>query len=274
MSVYIIAEIGGNHNGSLATAFELIKAAKSAGCDAVKFQCRTPDLAVPPEQRDVPKETPWGTMPYIEYRKRMEFGHDEYSEIDTFCKGEDIQWFASVWDVQAVKFMAQYTMPYVKIPSAKLTDHRLLRLASLDGPPTVLSTGMSTIEEITTAVRILWDPVILHCTSTYPCPLDELNLRCIPTLQAAFPEHRIGYSGHERGLAPTLAAVALGATMVERHITLDRTMWGTDQAASVEPRGFQRLVKDIRGIEAAMGDGVKKVESGEMEPMKRLRGAT
>ncbi len=270
--VYIVAEIGINHNGDLALAKRLIDAAYLAGCDAVKFQKRTPELCVPPEQRDIPRETPWGLMSYLEYRHRLEFGQPEYDEIDRYCRERGITWFASVWDEPSVDFLERYAPVCYKIPSAALTDHNLLRYLRQTGRPLILSTGMSTLEQIREAVDILGEDnlLITHCTSTYPCPPHELNLRMIETLRREF-HCPIGYSGHEVGLQTTYAAVVLGACLVERHITLDRAMWGSDQAASVEPWGFMRLVRDIRVIEAALGDGVKRIYESELPIMNRLR---
>lgn len=269
---YIVAEIGINHNGDLALAKRLIDAAYLAGCDAVKFQKRTPELCVPPEQRDIPRETPWGIMSYLEYRHRLEFGQPEYDEIDRYCRERGITWFASVWDEPSVDFLERYDPVCYKIPSAALTDHNLLRHLRRTGRPLILSTGMSTLEQIREAVDILGEDnlLITHCTSTYPCPPHELNLRMIETLRREF-RCPIGYSGHEVGLQTTYAAVVLGACLVERHITLDRAMWGSDQAASVEPWGFMRLVRDIRVIEAALGDGVKRIYESELPIMNRLR---
>ena len=270
--VYIIAEIGINHNGSLDIAKKLIDAAAVAGCDAVKFQKRTPELCVPLDQRDIPRETPWGLMTYFEYRQRMEFDTAEYRAIDEYCRAKGLQWFASCWDEGAVDFMEQFEPVCYKIASATLTDATLLDRIRATGRPVMLSTGMSTMEQIEEAVarfdhsRLL----ISHATSTYPCRPEELNLRMIPVLQERF-EVPVGYSGHEVGLQTTYAAVVLGACFVERHITLDRAMWGSDQAASVEPSGFMRLVRDIRIIEQAMGDGVKRVYDSELPAMKRLR---
>lgn len=271
--VFVVAEIGINHNGDLAIAKKLIDAAKEAGCDAVKFQKRTPDICVPPEQRDLPKETPWGIMTYLEYRHKLEFGKEEYLEIAQYCKQREILWFASVWDMPSVDFMENFNPVCYKIPSAMLTNHNLLRYVRATGRPVILSTGMSTMEEIRKAVEVLGtdDLIITHCTSTYPCPPKELNLRVIQTLREEF-DCPIGYSGHEVGLQTTYAAVVLGACYVERHITLDRSMWGSDQAASVEPWGFKRLVRDIRVIEEALGDGIKRVYESELPVRKRLRG--
>ncbi|MGA9347282.1 MAG: N-acetylneuraminate synthase family protein [Anaerolineae bacterium] len=270
--VYIVAEIGINHNGDLDIAKRLIDAAKVAGCDAVKFQKRTPDKCVLAEQRNTLRETPWGLITYLEYRYHVEFGYEEYREIDHYCRERGITWFASVWDEESVDFMEAFDPPCYKIPSAALTDRALLRHVRATGRPIILSTGMSTMEEIWAAVDVLGTEnlLITHCTSTYPCKPGELNLRVIPTLQREF-DCPIGYSGHEVGLQTTYAAVVLGACYVERHITLDRAMWGSDQAASVEPWGFMRLVRDIRVTEKALGDGIKRVYESEKPIMQRLR---
>lgn len=270
--VYIVAEIGVNHNGDLEIAKKMIDAAVHAGVDAVKFQKRTPEVSTPPEQQKQMRDTPWGYMTYLEYRRKVEFGEAEYREIDRYCKKRNIPWFASVWDEPSVDFLEQFHMPAYKIPSAALTDHNLLRHLRKTGKPLILSTGMSTIEQIKVAVEVLGteDLVITHATSTYPCDSAELNLRMIGTLRETFP-CPIGYSGHEVGLVTSVVAVALGACMVERHLTLDRSMWGSDQSASVEPGGFERLVKYIRVTEAALGDGVKKVYESEMPSLNKLR---
>jgi N-acetylneuraminate synthase len=269
---YIVAEIGINHNGDIELAKQMIQAAKHAGVDAVKFQKRTPELCVPPEQRSQMRETPWGYITYLEYRNRVEFGKAEYDEVDRYCRELGINWFASVWDEPAVDFMETYHPVCYKIPSASLTDHALLQRVRKTGRAVILSTGMSTLEQVKAAVAQLdMDKlVITHTTSTYPCEPEELNLRVIPELKAAFP-CPIGYSGHEVGLIPSVVAVALGACLVERHITLDRAMWGSDQAASVEPGGFERLVKYIRVGEQSLGDGVKRVYASELSSLKKLR---
>jgi len=270
---YIIAEIGINHNGSLELAKKLIEGAASSGCDAVKFQKRTPELCVPRDQWEIERDTPWGRMTYIEYRHKVEFGLEDYAEIDLHCRKHGIQWFASCWDVEAVNFMEQFQPPCYKAASASLTDLELLQATHATGRPLIISTGMSTMEEIETAVSALGTEnlLIAHSTSTYPCPPEELNLRMIQTLKARYPDVPIGYSGHETGLSTTWAAVVLGATFIERHITLDRAMWGSDQAASVEIVGLQRLVSNIRDIEKALGDGVKRVYDSEMGARKKLR---
>jgi N-acetylneuraminate synthase len=269
---FIIAEIGINHNGSLDIARRLIDAAVAAGCDAVKFQKRTPELCVPPPQRDVPRETPWGVMSYLEYRHRLEFGREEYDAIDRYCREKGILWFASCWDEPSVDFLAALDVPCYKVPSACLTHSGLLDRVRASGRPVILSTGMSTMDQIRAAVsRLAPDRLLIaHSTSSYPCRPEEINLGMIRTLKAEF-DCPIGYSGHEVGLQTTYAAVAVGACFVERHITLDRAAWGSDQAASIEPHGLVRLVRDIRIIEAALGDGVKRVYPSEFPLMQRLR---
>jgi N-acetylneuraminate synthase len=273
--VYVTAEIGINHNGDLEIAKTLIDAAALAGCDAVKFQKRTPELCVPPDQRDIPRETPWGLMSYMEYRRRMEFGQAQYAEIDRYCREKRIQWYASCWDAPSVDFIEQFDPPCHKVASALLTDNALLRHLNATGRPVILSTGMSTMEQIRGGASLIARDrlLIAHSTSSYPCSPKELNLRMIGTLRSEF-DCPIGYSGHEVGLQTTYAAVVLGACFVERHITLDRAMWGSDQAASVEPPGFLRLVRDIRTIEGAFGDGVKRVYESELPIMRRLRRVT
>jgi len=270
--VYVIGEIGLNHNGDVDIAKKLVDAAVLAGCDAVKFQTRTPEVCVPPEVRDVQRETPWGVMSYFEYRKRVEFGHEEYGEIDRYCHDRGVQWFTSCWDVPSVDFIEQFQPVCHKVASASLTDDALLMRLRATGRPIILSTGMSTMEEIDRAVHVLGRDrlVITHTTSTYPCKHEEINLRMIDTLRERF-DVPIGYSGHEVGLQVSCAAVALGACVVERHITLDRTMWGSDQAASVEPAGLMRLVRDIRIIQTALGDGIKQVYGSELPIQKKLR---
>jgi N-acetylneuraminate synthase len=270
---YVIAEIGINHNGDLGIAKEMIKAAAHAGADAVKFQKRTPEVCTPPEQQKQMRETPWGYISYLDYRYKVEFGLEQYREIDRTCRELGVDWFVSVWDEQSVDFMEQFDTPAYKIPSASMTDHALLRHVRQTGRPLIVSTGMSTMDEIHRAMNAvgLDNLIIMHTTSAYPCDPDELNLRMIETLRREFPDTPIGYSGHEVGLVPSAVAVALGACAVERHFTLDRAMWGSDQAASVEPGGFERLVKYIRVTEAALGDGVKRVYDSELSSLKKLR---
>ena len=271
--VFIIAEIGINHNGSIELAKKMIDGAARAGCSAVKFQKRTPEICVPKHQRDVMRETPWGVMSYLEYRRKVEFGFDEYMEINRYCKELNIPWFASCWDVPSIEFMKQFDIPLFKISSAMLTDTSLLSNMRQTGSPVMISTGMSTAGEIEDAVNLLGEEnlLIAHTTSVYPCADEELNLRMITSLKRRFPGSIIGYSGHETGLPTTIAAVAFGATFVERHITLDRAMWGTDQASSVELHGLEILVRYIRSVEKAMGDGVKKLYAGEIAAKNKMR---
>ncbi len=269
---YVTAEIGINHNGDLEIAKKMIFEAHRTGVDSVKFQKRTPEICVPRDQWEIMRETPWGYISYIEYRRKMEFGQAEYAEIDRYCKELGIDWFASVWDEPSVDFMEQFDPIAYKIPSAALTDEGLLRKLRGTGRPLILSTGMSTYDQIHQAVAVVGTDqlVITHATSTYPCDPNELNLRMILKLRDEF-SCPVGYSGHEVGLIPSVVAVAMGACVVERHITLDRAMWGSDQAASVEPQGFERLVKYIRVTEASLGDGVKQVYESELSSLKKLR---
>jgi YrbI family 3-deoxy-D-manno-octulosonate 8-phosphate phosphatase len=274
---YIIAEIGINHNGSLEITKKLIDEAVAAKADAVKFQKRTPEICVPKDQWEVMRDTPWGRMTYIDYKRKTEFGIAEYATIDQYCKKAGIDWFVSTWDVPSVDFMEQFDTVMYKLASASLTDFALIERILETGRPLMLSTGMSTMKEIDNALAFInaFNPnyplFVAHSTSAYPCKPEELNLRMIQTLESKFPGIPIGYSGHETGLATTVGAVAMGATFVERHFTLDRAMWGSDHAASVEPQGLQRLVRDIRDVETAAGDGIKKVYESELGPMKRLR---
>ncbi|HEX9639341.1 MAG TPA: N-acetylneuraminate synthase family protein [Acidobacteriota bacterium] len=269
---FIIAEIGINHNGDLELAKKLIDAAALAGCDAVKFQKRTPELCVPAPQRDTKRDTPWGVMSYQEYRRRIELGRAEFSAIHRYCSDRGLDWFASCWDEPSVDFIEEFDPVCHKVASACLTDAGLLRRINATGRPVILSTGMSTLEQIRRAAAQIEPERLLlaHSTSSYPCQPGELNLRMIETLRREFGRP-VGYSGHEVGLQTTYAAVVLGACFVERHITLDRAMWGSDQAASVEPWGLMRLVRDIRTIEAALGDGTKRVYDSELAAMKKLR---
>ena len=271
--VFVIAELGINHNGSLAIARRMIDGAVLAGCDAVKFQKRTPELCVPRDQWHLERDTPWGRMTYIDYRHRIELGARDYVEIDRYCRERNILWFASCWDEASVDFMEQFEPPVYKAASASLTDLPLLARMKATGRPLMISTGMSTMDEIVAATSTVGeqDLLIAHSTSAYPCPVEALNLKMLHTLQERYPNCPIGYSGHEVGLSPTWAAVAMGATFVERHLTLDRAMWGTDQAASVEVTGFVRLVANIRDIERSLGDGVKRVHDSELAARRKLR---
>ncbi|MFD1717028.1 N-acetylneuraminate synthase family protein [Georgenia deserti] len=270
--VYVIGEIGINHNGDVENAKKLIDVAAEAGAQAVKFQKRTPEISTPKDQRDKIRQTPWGEMTYLEYKYKVEFEEAEYSEIASYAKEQGMQWFASPWDVPSVEFLQKFDIPVYKVASASVTDHELLRAMKDTGKPVILSTGMSTLEQIDAAVDILGTDklIILHSTSTYPLPPEEANLRAIHTLQERYGVP-VGYSGHETGLQISIAAVALGAVAVERHITLDRAMWGSDQAASLEPKGIENLVRDIRILEQALGDGDKRVMPGEFSKLSSLR---
>lgn len=270
---YFIAEIGINHNGSIDIAKQMIRGAAEAGCDAVKFQKRTPELCVPRDQWNLERSTPWGRMTYLEYRHRVELSEADYAEIDRYCQEFGIQWFASCWDEPSVDFIEAFDPPAYKAASASLTDLKLLRKMKNTGKPLMLSTGMSTSEEIDTAIRCVGeeDLLVAHATSAYPCSLEELNLRMIQTLANKYPTIPIGYSGHETGLIPTCAAVTMGACFVERHVTIDRAMWGTDQAASVEIHGIRRLIEYIRDVELSLGDGIKRVFESELSSLKKLR---
>ena len=271
--VYVIAEIGLNHNGDVEIAKQLVDVAADSGAQAVKFQKRTPAISTPEHMKNTPRETPWGTMTYLEYRYRVEFDREQYIEIGDYATVRGLDWFASPWDVPSVHFLDDLNVVAHKVASASVTDITLLEALAATGKPIILSTGMSTLDEIDAAVRILGPDnlVMLHATSTYPLPAEEANLATITTLQKRYGSVPIGYSGHERGLQISIAAVALGAVAVERHITLDRTMWGSDHAASLEPQGFEHLVRDIRIVSEAMGDGIKRVFPGELAPLAKLR---
>ena len=271
---YIIAEIGINHNGNIDIAKKLIDIAAVSGCDAVKFQKRNPDICVPEHQKNVMRDTPWGKMTYLDYKYKVEFGKNEYDEIDSYCKGKEIAWSASPWDLDSLHFLNEYDIPFIKIPSAMLTNDELLKESVKTGKKIILSVGMSTEEEIDHAVSILKDAkefAILHCNSTYPAPIEELNLSAIQTLKQKYG-CEVGYSGHEFRLGTTVASVYLGASIIERHITLDRTMWGTDHMSSVEPQGLIKLVKGIRELEQAYGDGQIRITESQIPVREKLRG--
>tara|TARA_R100001480_G_scaffold140591_2_gene137884 strand:- start:216 stop:1052 length:837 start_codon:yes stop_codon:yes gene_type:complete len=272
---FVIAEIGINHNGDLKTAKRLIDISAAAGCDAVKFQKRNPDVCVPEHQKSVIRDTPWGKMTYLDYKKKIEFGKEEYDEIDEHCRLNGIAWSASPWDKDSLDFLSQYDIPFIKLASASLTNHGLLIKACLTGKKIIISTGMSSEKEIDNAVRVLKDNqlndiAILHCNSSYPAPIEELNLSCIKTLKEKYG-CEVGYSGHEFRLGTSVAAIYMGATIIERHVTLDRTMWGSDHMASVEPQGLFKLVRGIRELESAYGDGQISVTETEKEVRKKLR---
>jgi N-acetylneuraminate synthase len=268
---YVVAEIGINHNGDLSLARKLIDVAVTAGCNAVKFQKRTVDVVYTKAELDRPRDSPFGTT-NGELKRGLEFGAIQYGEIDAYCKSKGMVWFASPWDEASVDFLERFNVPCHKIASASLTDDNLLRHVRKTRKPIILSTGMSTMEQIEHAVDVLGrnDLVLLHATSTYPASYEELNLKVIPALTKRFGLP-VGYSGHETGIASSVAAVALGAVMVERHLTLDRAMWGSDQAASLEPNGMTRLMRDIRLVETAFGDGQKRLLERERPIMEKLR---
>lgn len=268
---FVNAEIGINHNGDVDIARKLISAAMLAGCDAVKFQKRTIEVVYTQDELAKPRESQFGTT-NCDLKRGLEFDYERYRVVDEYCRSHNILWFASCWDEASVDFIEQFNPPCYKIASASLTDDNLLRHHQRYARPIILSTGMSTLEQIDHAVEVLGTKnlILMHCTSTYPSKVEELNLKAIQTLRERY-NIPVGYSGHEVGLATTLAASVLGACMIERHITLDRAMWGSDQAASVEPHGFVRLVRDIRSIEKAMGDGVKRVYESEVPMMNKLR---
>lgn len=281
-NTYIIGEIGINHQGDINIAKKLIDIAAAAGCDAVKFQKRNPHKAVPEVQKNKPRSWQGEMMTYLEYKLKTEFGKEEYDEIDRYCKQQGIAWSASPWDMDSVEFLAQYDIPFVKLPSAMLTNDELLTACVEKFPRVIFSTGMSTEEEIDQAVSSLRvakdvfgkkEPIgLLHCNSTYPAPVEELNLSAIKTLQEKYPDFEIGYSGHEMTLGTTVASILLGASIIERHITLDRNMEGSDHSASVTPWGLFKLVSGIRELEQAYGDGVIKVTESEKPVREKLRG--
>lgn len=268
----VVAEIGQNHNGDLDRAFAMIHDAQAAGADLVKFQKRTPALCVPLAQQERIRETPWGAMTYLAYRERLEFDTEEFTKIDSHCRDLGIPWFASPWDLPSLEFLLAFDPPCLKVASACLTDLELLEAMRRSGKPIIASTGMSTIGQIRRAVEALGPDrlVLLHCTSTYPCAKEELNLRAVQSLRERYGVP-VGYSGHHQGIWDGFAAAVLGACVVEKHFTLDRSAWGTDQAASLEPAGLARMVRYIRNWEAARGDGVKVVYDSERAVMARLR---
>ena len=273
---YIIAEIGINHNGDVDIAKELIRIAAVCKFDAVKFQKRNPDVCVPAAQKNKKRETPWGTMTYLEYKKKVEFGRREYNAIDKLCKELGIHWSASPWDIDSVDFLSKYRLPWVKIPSASINNKELLEYVGSKYKYVILSTGASDMPLVKAAYSTLEKSGVktidvLHCNSTYPAPIDQLNLKCINTMRATFPESNIGYSGHEYGLQPTISTIALGSKIIERHVTLDKNMWGTDQGCSLEPHAMFKLVRSIRELEKALGSSEKLITQDEHDKMKSLR---
>lgn len=274
--VFLIAEIGINHNGDMGIAKQLMDAAFACGWQCVKFQKRTPEICVPEHQKNMLRDTPWGEMTYLEYKHKVEFSEEEYTYIDNYCKEKPILWTASVWDIPSLEFILKYDVPFIKIPSAKLTESELLSEAAKSGKTIVLSTGMSTVEEIDEAVNLLekyskGNYVLMHTNSTYPTPPEDINLSTIKFLRDRY-NCLVGYSGHEYDLEPTVIAVALGAKIIERHITLDHNMWGSDHFASLEIHAMDMLCKRINEVDIILGDGSKKLTPKEMEVRKKLRG--
>lgn len=273
---YLIAEIGINHNGDIQIAKKLIDGAHAAGWNAVKFQKREPDIAVPEAQKSVMRDTPWGRMTYLEYKKHVEFGKEEYDYIDKYCKEKPIDWAASPWDMSSLDFLLQYDIPFIKIASATIVQDALLKKAAQSGKVIIMSTGMSTWAEIDHAVAILekyaeGGYVLMHTNSTYPAPDENLNLRMITTLKERY-RCLVGYSGHEQGLEPTVMACVLGACVIERHVTLDHDMWGTDQAASLTLHAMDMLQRRVRNVRKILGDGEHSLSEAELAVKKKLRG--
>ena len=273
---YLIAEIGINHNGDLQIAKRLIDAAFACGWNSVKFQKREPDIAVPEAQKNVMRDTPWGRMTYLEYKKRIEFGRQEYDIIDDYCQKKPISWSASAWDIPSLEFLSEYKLPYIKIASAMLTNDKLLKSSSEKNIPLIVSTGMSTLDEIDHAVELLekhtgGNFILMHTNSSYPTKNDELNISMINTLRDRY-KCLVGYSGHEDDLMPSVVAAAMGACIIERHVTLDRSMWGTDQAASVSVSGMYALRFRVDAVADMMGSGKKELSEAELSVRKKLRG--
>ena len=273
---YMIAEIGINHNGDIQIAKRLLDAAYACEWDCAKFQKRTPDLAVPEAQKLVPRETPWGTMSYLEYKKRVEFEKEEYDEIDMYCRQKPMDWSASPWDIPSLEFLLQYDIPFIKIPSAMNTNEEMIKKACESGKPVIISEGMSELDEMDKTVSWLekysnGDYIICHTNSTYPSPNKELNLRLIPEMKKRY-DCLVGYSGHEANLEPSVIAAVLGACVIERHVTLSHDMWGSDQKASLEVQAMSLLKKRITSSLETLGTGEKKLYESEMKKRKELRG--
>ena len=272
--IFVIAEAGINHNGDLSLAKKLIDIAHRAGCNAVKFQKRNPDICVPESMKTKLRETPWGMMPYLEYKKRIEFGDIEYSEIDSYCKELGILWSASAWDIESLDFLENYNLPFNKIASAMSTNTEFISAVARQGKPTYASVGMCSWEEIDKLVQIFkqsnTDLTLMHTISNYPAENKDLNLKMIRTIFERY-NLPVGYSGHEASISPSIVAAALGAVAIERHITVNRSMWGTDHSASLEFAGISQLVGAIRKVPEVMGDGEKKVVPGEAEIAKKMR---
>jgi len=272
-SIYFIGEIGINHNGDLDLAKRIMKEAKVSGFSAVKFQKRNPEITTPEEVKDNLRETPWGNMTYLEYKFKIEFQKREYDEINKYAKELNIDWFASCWDEESLDFINRYDVPCIKIASACITNKKLMNQHVKTEKPLIMSTGMSSLDQIEKAFNILsQNPLaILHSTSTYPCPPEELNLNMIKTMKSLYPKNPIGYSGHESGLSTSIAAAVIGAKIIERHITIDRSLWGTDQAASLGPEGMRKLIGSVNSVIKSLGDGIKKVYPSEQKSITNLR---
>ena len=273
--VYFIAEIGINHNGDMQIAKKLLDATFVTGWSCAKFQKRTPDICVPEHQKNVMRKTPWGEMTYLDYRYRLEFEKKQYDYIDKYCREKPLHWTASVWDINALDFILNYDVPFIKVPSAKITDTEIMAECAKSGKPIFFSSGMSTLEEVDTAVEIVEkytsEYVLFHTNSSYPAKHDELNLRLIETLRQRYG-CITGYSGHEYDLEPSVVATALGALVIERHVTTDHNLWGSDQASSLEPDGMFKLRNRVASALSTMGDGQKVVIGAELEARRKLRG--
>jgi len=274
--IYLIAEIGINHNGDLQIAKKLIDATWATGWDCAKFQKRTPDICVPESQKMQMRQTPWGEMTYLAYKHKIEFQKPEYDYIDRYAKEKPLAWTASVWDLPSLEFLMKYDVPFIKIPSAKITDKELVEQTAKAGKPLFISSGMSTIEEVDNAINIVEkhlskNYVLFHCNSTYPAKLDELNMQMITTLKQRY-NCLVGYSGHEYEIMPSVTAPIYGACAIERHITLDHKMWGTDHAASLEVRGMDFLAKRVYDTKLIAGDGIKMITESEKKVREKLRG--
>lgn len=271
---YFIAEVGINHNGDLQLAKKLVDASFACNWDCVKFQKRNPDVCVPDSQKKVIRETPWGRMTYLDYKKKIEFGKIEYDYIDTYCQEKPINWTASVWDFDSLKFLLNYNVPFIKIPSAMLTNHALLKESAQTDIPLMVSTGMSTLDEIDEAFKLInkygVKPILMHTNSSYPTPMNELNLNLIPVLKERY-NCVVGYSGHEYNLEPTVIAVALGAQVVERHITLSHQLWGTDQKSSLEVHAMDLLRKRAFDVKTILGSTTKVLTPSEIPIREKLR---
>lgn len=271
---FLIGEIGINHNGSIDLAKKLIELAVTSGFDAVKFQKRDPDISTPEKQKLKLRQTPWGDMTYLDYKKKIEFGDNEFNEIDKFCKKKKIIWFASAWDLPSQKFLKKYKLKYNKVASAMLTNIDLIEKIADEKKLTLISTGMSTIKDISKAVNIFRKKkckfLLMHCVSTYPCPIENLNLNLIQTLKKKF-KCEVGYSGHESSVSPSIIAFMMGATYIERHISLDRSMWGTDQAASLSESGMKNLSDILNKSQYVLGDGIKRLSKQESDLLKKFK---